>query len=205
MILHCSRFWYEDCIRDDQIEWLIFCVLWSSLFRLKSRYPKLRFDYCHFSDCLWKPAVKNMASLDDLMRTVSDIAKSSNWFPVRTWALCPTWGQEFLVALNIDMRTVTLGTVFENLRSRILLRSKFWYENCIRDGQIEWLISCVLWSAKLVSLLLSYVWNHQGKGFGRCRTLYQVDIEFYGAEAKAKPSARLKPHCAKVQKYIKGK
>ena len=88
---------------------------------------------------------------------------------------------------SLDLGIV--DTVFISEWSRILLRSKFWYEDCIRDGQIEWLISCVLWSAKLVSLLLSYVWNHQGKGFGRCRTLYQVDIEFYGAEAKA----RLKP------------
>ena len=46
-------------------------------------------------------------------------------------------------------------TITTILWSRILLRSKFWYEDCIRDGQIEWLISCVLWSAKLVSLLLS--------------------------------------------------
>ena len=42
----------------------------------------------------------------------------------------------------------------------------------------------------LPSSPLSYVWNHQGKGFGRCRTLYQVDIEFYGAEAKARLKLR---------------
>ena len=101
------------------------------------------------------------------------------------------------------MRNGSCRYVRAILGSRILLRSKFWYEDCIRDGQIEWLISCVLWSAKLVSLLLSYVWNHQGKGFGRCRTLYQVDIEFYGAEAKAGPRARLKLRASSLLTFVR--
>ena len=45
-----------------------------------------------------------------------------------------------------------------------------------QDGQIEWLISYVLSSAKLVPLSLSQ--TIKAKALRRCRTLYQVDIEF---------------------------
>ena len=49
-----------------------------------------------------------------------------------------------------------------------------------QDGQIEWLISYVLSSAKLVPLSLSQ--TIKAKALRRCRTLYQVDIELLQLE-----------------------
>jgi hypothetical protein len=69
-----------------------------------------------------------------------------------------------------------------------------------QDGQIEWLISCVLSSAKLVSLLVS---NHQGKGFRR-RTLYQVDIEFHVASQPRETSYAVWPYKGYSRRDFKG-